>query len=153
MSTPAPSSSLMDEDGSLPFVEMNARIQVEHPVTEMVTGIDLVKSQILLATGAKMSDIIPKFDRTGQRGHAIECRINAEHPEKIYALHGQDQNVPYSWRPGRARGYRCVRRGRDSALLRFSYRQTCSLALAKTARRPSSAHAARLGNVYCGRNS
>jgi acetyl-CoA carboxylase, biotin carboxylase subunit len=70
---------LMDEDGSLHFIEMNTRIQVEHPVTEMVTSIDLVKSQILLATGAKMSDIIPKLDRTGQRGHAIECRINAEH--------------------------------------------------------------------------
>jgi acetyl-CoA carboxylase biotin carboxylase subunit len=42
-----------------------------------------VKSQILLATGAKMTDIIPKLDRTGQRGHAIECRINAEHPEKF----------------------------------------------------------------------
>ena len=74
---------LMDEDGSLHFIEMNTRIQVEHPVTEMVTSIDLVKSQILLATGAKMSDIIPKLDRTGQRGHAIECRINAEHPEKF----------------------------------------------------------------------
>ncbi|HLK07222.1 MAG TPA: acetyl-CoA carboxylase biotin carboxylase subunit, partial [Candidatus Angelobacter sp.] len=74
---------LMDEDGSLHFIEMNTRIQVEHPVTEMVTSIDLVKSQILLATGAKMSDIIPKIDRKGQRGHAIECRINAEHPEKF----------------------------------------------------------------------
>ncbi|HWF06342.1 MAG TPA: acetyl-CoA carboxylase biotin carboxylase subunit [Candidatus Angelobacter sp.] len=74
---------LMDEDGSLHFIEMNTRIQVEHPVTEMVTSLDLVKSQILLATGAKMTDIIPKLDRTGQRGHAIECRINAEHPEKF----------------------------------------------------------------------
>ncbi|MCU1219811.1 MAG: accC [Candidatus Angelobacter sp.] len=74
---------LMDEDGSLHFIEMNTRIQVEHPVTEMVTSIDLVKSQILLATGAKITDIIPKIDRKGQRGHAIECRINAEHPEKF----------------------------------------------------------------------
>ncbi len=74
---------LMDEDGSLHFIEMNTRIQVEHPVTEMVTSIDLVKSQILLANGSKMSDIIPKIDRKGQRGHAIECRINAEHPEKF----------------------------------------------------------------------
>jgi acetyl-CoA carboxylase, biotin carboxylase subunit len=75
---------LMDEDGSLHFIEMNTRIQVEHPVTEMVTSIDLVKSQILLATGAKITDIIPKIDRQGQqRGHAIECRINAEHPEKF----------------------------------------------------------------------
>jgi acetyl-CoA carboxylase, biotin carboxylase subunit len=74
---------LMDEDGSLHFIEMNTRIQVEHPVTEMVTSIDLVKSQILLATGAKMEDVIPKLDRKGQRGHSIECRINAEHPEKF----------------------------------------------------------------------
>jgi acetyl-CoA carboxylase biotin carboxylase subunit len=71
---------LMDEDGSLHFIEMNTRIQVEHPVTEMVTGIDLVKSQILLACGAKLSEVIPKVER---RGHSIECRINAEHPEKF----------------------------------------------------------------------
>jgi acetyl-CoA carboxylase, biotin carboxylase subunit len=74
---------LMDEDGSLHFIEMNTRIQVEHPVTEMVTSLDLVKSQILLATGASITDIIPKVDRKGQRGHSIECRINAEHPEKF----------------------------------------------------------------------
>jgi len=71
---------LMDEDDSLHFIEMNTRIQVEHPITEMVTGIDLVKSQILLASGATMSDVVPKVER---RGHAIECRINAEHPEKF----------------------------------------------------------------------
>jgi acetyl-CoA carboxylase, biotin carboxylase subunit len=74
---------LMDEDRSLHFIEMNTRIQVEHPVTELVTGIDLVKSQILLAAGAKLADVIPQLERTGQRGHAIECRINAEHPEKF----------------------------------------------------------------------
>jgi acetyl-CoA carboxylase biotin carboxylase subunit len=74
---------LMDEDGSLHFIEMNTRIQVEHPVTEMVTSIDLVKSQILLAAGQKIEEIIPKVNRKGQRGHAMECRINAEHPEKF----------------------------------------------------------------------
>ncbi len=74
---------LMDEDGSLHFIEMNTRIQVEHPVTEMVTSIDLVKSQILLAYEAKLEDIIPKVNRKGRRGHSIECRINAEHPEKF----------------------------------------------------------------------
>jgi acetyl-CoA carboxylase biotin carboxylase subunit len=74
---------LMDEDGSLHFIEMNTRIQVEHPVTEMVTSIDLVKAQILIAAGATMQEVIPKLDRKGQRGHAIECRINAEHPEKF----------------------------------------------------------------------
>jgi len=74
---------LMDEDGSLNFIEMNTRIQVEHPVTEMVTGVDLVKCQLLIAAGAWLADIIPKIERKGVRGHAIECRINAEHPEKF----------------------------------------------------------------------
>jgi acetyl-CoA carboxylase biotin carboxylase subunit len=71
---------LMDEEGSLHFIEMNTRIQVEHPVTEMVTGIDLVKSQILLAYGTGLSEIVSKVER---RGHSIECRINAEHPERF----------------------------------------------------------------------
>ena len=70
---------LMDESGKLYFIEVNARIQVEHPVTEFVTGIDLVKSQIRIAAGARLGDIIPR--PVVQRGHAIECRINAEHPE------------------------------------------------------------------------
>jgi acetyl-CoA carboxylase biotin carboxylase subunit len=70
---------LMDESGKLYFIEVNARIQVEHPVTEAVTGIDLVKSQILIADGAKLADIISQ--PVTIRGHAIECRINAEHPD------------------------------------------------------------------------
>jgi acetyl-CoA carboxylase biotin carboxylase subunit len=69
---------LMDETGNLYFIEVNARIQVEHPVTEMVTGIDLVKSQILIAAGEKLKDIIQLPVRFN--GHAIECRINAENP-------------------------------------------------------------------------
>jgi acetyl-CoA carboxylase, biotin carboxylase subunit len=72
---------LMDEDGSLHFIEMNTRIQVEHPVTEMTTDVDLVKSQIMIAAGAKLSDIITQ--PVYSRGHAIECRINAEHPERF----------------------------------------------------------------------
>jgi acetyl-CoA carboxylase, biotin carboxylase subunit len=69
---------LMDDDGRLYFIEVNARIQVEHPVTEMVTGLDLVKAQILIAGGAKLPEIIPQPVRLS--GHSIECRINAEHP-------------------------------------------------------------------------
>ncbi len=68
----------MDETGSLYFIEVNARIQVEHPVTEMVTGVDLVKAQIRIAAGEKLEDIIQLPIRPA--GHAIECRINAENP-------------------------------------------------------------------------
>ncbi len=72
---------LMDEDGSLSFIEMNTRIQVEHPVTEMTTDVDLVKAQILIAAGEKLSSVINY--PVAFRGHAIECRINAEHPERF----------------------------------------------------------------------
>jgi len=70
---------LMDETGKLYFIEVNARIQVEHPVTEAVTGIDLVKAQIVIAAGYRLRDILP--EKITIRGHAIECRINAEHPD------------------------------------------------------------------------
>jgi acetyl-CoA carboxylase biotin carboxylase subunit len=69
---------LLDDKGDFYFMEMNTRIQVEHPVTEMITGIDLVAEQIRIAMGEKLSHT---QDEVVLRGHAIECRINAEDPD------------------------------------------------------------------------
>jgi acetyl-CoA carboxylase biotin carboxylase subunit len=82
---------LMDESGQLYFMEVNARIQVEHPVTEFVTGIDLVKSQIRIASGEPLDQVIALPVQL--RGHAIECRINAENP------------VTFTPSPGRITGF------------------------------------------------
>ena len=72
---------LLDEDGHFYFLEVNARVQVEHPVTEFVTGVDIVREQILIASGGKL-DLTQ--DDLAQRGHAIECRIYAEDPRNDF---------------------------------------------------------------------
>ena len=73
---------LYDKSGKFYFMEMNTRIQVEHPVTEMITGVDIVKEQIRIASGLPLSY---KQDDIVIKGHAIECRINAEAPERNFA--------------------------------------------------------------------
>ncbi|MGA9464723.1 MAG: acetyl-CoA carboxylase biotin carboxylase subunit [Terracidiphilus sp.] len=85
---------LMDEDGALYFIEMNTRIQVEHPVTEAITGVDMVKAQLRIAAGERLDAILPA--KLEIRGHAIECRINAEHPKKFTPSAGKISafNVP-----------------------------------------------------------
>jgi acetyl-CoA carboxylase biotin carboxylase subunit len=85
---------LMDENRQLYFIEMNTRIQVEHPITEAVTGVDLVKAQLRVAAGERLDAILPA--KLEIRGHAMECRINAEHPVKFTPSAGKITafNVP-----------------------------------------------------------
>lgn len=72
---------LVDKEGNFYFMEMNTRLQVEHPVTELVTGVDLVKEQINIASGKKLSKEVMNLQI---KGHSIECRINAENPDKNF---------------------------------------------------------------------
>ncbi len=85
------------ENGRFYFIEMNTRIQVEHPVTEMITGIDLVKEQLLVAAGHKLS--IKQSDIV-LRGHAIECRINAEDPDTFMPSPGLIKHFHAAGGPG-----------------------------------------------------
>lgn len=73
---------LLDKNGKFYFMEMNTRVQVEHPVTEMITGVDIIKEQFLAASGEKLSYTQKDINLTG---HAIECRINAENTENNFA--------------------------------------------------------------------
>ena len=129
---------LMDKDRKLYFIEMNTRIQVEHPVTEMVTDVDLVKSQILLAAGERLENVLQ--GPVLHRGHAIECRINAEHPEKFTPSAGK---ITTFHPPG---GHGRLRRRHNPALLRFADCQADSSR--QRPRRSDLTHVARVGDVY-----
>jgi acetyl-CoA carboxylase biotin carboxylase subunit len=87
------------EDGEFYFIEMNTRLQVEHPVTEMITGIDLVKEQLLVAAGEPLSF---KQEDIKLRGHSIECRINAENPKTFIPSPGRVS----TWHPAGGPGVR-----------------------------------------------
>jgi acetyl-CoA carboxylase biotin carboxylase subunit len=79
------------------FIEMNTRVQVEHPVTEMITGVDIVKEQILIAGGERLHYT---QDDIRIHGHAIECRLNAEHPETFIPSPGRIQEFHAPGGPG-----------------------------------------------------
>ena len=111
---------LMDEKGNFFFMEVNTRIQVEHPVTEMVTGIDIVKEQIRIAAGERLSF---KQSEVTFTGHAIECRVNAEDPETFVPSPGTIHAFSIPGRPGRARRHGGALRVHDLAVLRFDDRQ------------------------------
>ncbi|MFP4062706.1 MAG: acetyl-CoA carboxylase biotin carboxylase subunit [Halochromatium sp.] len=85
------------QDEEFYFIEMNTRVQVEHPVTEMITGVDVIKEQILVAGGERLrysqDEIVP-------RGHAIECRLNAEHPETFMPSPGRIEEFHAPGGPG-----------------------------------------------------
>jgi acetyl-CoA carboxylase biotin carboxylase subunit len=90
---------LMDDKQNFYMLEVNTRVQVEHPVTEMITGVDIVKMSILVASG----EPLPSSRRTSTiRGHAMECRINAEDPDTTSCRARADHDLRSPGRPGRA---------------------------------------------------
>ena len=108
------------ENGEFFFIEMNTRVQVEHPVTEAITGIDIVQQQILIAAGRKLAfrqrDVV-------RRGHAIECRINAEDPVYVRAVAGTHHVVASARRAGHPRRLARVPELLRAAVLRLDDRQ------------------------------
>ncbi len=101
------------ENGEFYFIEMNTRIQVEHPVTEMITGVDLIKEQLRIAAGQPLSII---QDEVVVRGHAVECRINAEDPN-TFLPSPQNHALPCAWRLWRSLGISYLRGLHGAAVL------------------------------------
>ena len=137
---------LVDRDGNFFFIEINCRIQVEHPVTEMLTGIDLVATQIRIAAGEPLG-----FSQTDviTRGHAIEFRINAEDPEREFRpAAGVVERYLAPGGPGRPDGLPPVRRLRGPAVLRLAARQAHRLGP-----EPRGGHRARPGRPRRARSS
>ncbi|MCB1724326.1 MAG: acetyl-CoA carboxylase biotin carboxylase subunit [Chromatiaceae bacterium] len=85
------------ENGEFYFIEMNTRVQVEHPVTEMITGVDIVREQLLIASGEKLGYT---QDQIAIRGHAVECRINAEDPNNFMPSPGDISQLHLPGGPG-----------------------------------------------------
>ena len=106
---------LMGADGSFSFLEMNTRLQVEHGVTEEVTGVDLVKAQIRSAAGEKLSSILPEPIEV--KGHAIQARVYAEDPKNFLSFAGKIEGLPAAAGPACPhRDWLCRGPGRDAPL-------------------------------------